>query len=135
MKGVGVSMAVKYIPEIELPEAQPVETKPRRSSSWFTRIQHRIKLALAGSDEELMLENRTSVSWRVYHDYHLLGIIDAGEYLIFRLHKHGSLNVRPSIEKEQVEYLVLPLSVQVRRVYIYRRRLNREIEVYDMRAA
>ena len=37
--------------------------------------------------------------------------------------------------KEQVEYLVLPLRVQVRRVYIYRRRLNNEIEVYDMRAA
>ena len=128
-------MSIKYIPEIELPEAPPVETKPQRTGGWFTRVQHRIRLALAGSDEELMVENRTSVSWRVYHDYHLLGIIDAGEYLIFRLHKHGSLNVRPSAEKEQVEYLVLPLSVQVRRVYIYRRRLNRAIEIYDMRAA
>ena len=128
-------MSIKYVPEIEQPDAPPLETKLRRSGGWFTREWHRIKLALAGSDEELMLENKTQVSWLVYHDYHLLGIIDAGEYLVFRLHKRGSLNVRPSAEKEQVEYLMLPLGVQVRRVYIYRRRLNREIEVYDMRAA
>ena len=128
-------MSVRYVPEIEEPEAPSIETKPRRSGGWFTRIQDRIRLALAGSDEELMLENRTSISWRVYHDYHLLGIIDAGEYLIFRLHKRGALNVRPCAEKEQVEYLVLHLSVQVRRVYIYRRRLNSEVEVYEMRAA
>ena len=128
-------MPIQYAPEIEQPDAPPIETKPRRSGGWFTRIQDRIRLALAGSDEELMLENRTSVSWRVYHDYHLLGIIDANEDLLFRLHKHGSLHVRPCADKEQVEYLVLPLHVQVRRVYIYRRRLNSEIEVYDMRAA
>jgi hypothetical protein len=128
-------MSVKYVPEIEQPDAPPVETKVRRSGGWFTREWHRVRLALAGSDEELMVENKTQVSWRVYHDYHLLGIIDAGEYLVFRLHKRGSLNVRPSAGKEQVEYLVLPLSAQVRRVYIYRRRLNSEIEVYDMRAA
>ena len=66
---------------------------------------------------------------------HLQSIIDAGEYLIFRLHKRGSLNVRPCAEQDQVEYLVLPLSVRVRRVYIYRRRLSKEIEVYDMRVA
>lgn len=128
-------MSVKYVPEVEQPGAPPLETKPRRSGGWFTREWHRVRLALAGSDEELMVENKTQVSWRVYHDYHLLGIINAGEYLVFRLHKRGSLNVRPSAEKEQVEYLVLPLSVLVRRVYIYRRRLNREIEVYDMRVA
>ncbi len=92
-------------------------------------------LALAGSSEELLLEKRTQVSWRVYHNYHLLGIIDVGEYLIFRLYKHGYLNVRPSVEQEQVEYLMLPLNMQVRRVYIYRRRLKCEIEVYDMHVA
>ena len=128
-------MSVKEVPEIAEPDAPPLETKVQRSGGWFTRLGHRIRLALAGSDEELLLENRTQVSWRVYHDYHLLGIIDAGEDLIFRLHKHGSLHVRSCAEKEQVEYLVLPLRVQVRRVYIDRRRLNSEIEVYDMRAA
>ena len=128
-------MAIQHVPEVEQPDAPPLETKPRRSGGWFTRVQHRVRLALAGNDEELMLENRTEISWRVYHDYHLLGIIDAGEYLIFRLHKHGSLNVRPCAEKGQVEYLVLPLSVHVRRVYIYRRRFGKDLEVYDMRTA
>jgi hypothetical protein len=128
-------MSIHYVPEIEEPDAPPFETKVRRSGGWFTGIKHRIQLALAGSDEELLLENRTQVSWRVYHNYHLLGIIDADEDLIFRLHKHGSLNVRPCAEQEQVEYLMLHLSVQMRRVYIYRRRLNSEIEVYDMRVA
>ena len=128
-------MSVKTVPEIAEPDAPPLETKVQRSGGWLTRLGHRVRLALAGSDEELLLENRTQVSWRVYHDYHHLGIIDAGEDLLFRLHKHGSLHVRPCAEKEQVEYLVLPLRVQVRRVYIYRRRLNSEIEVYDLRAA
>jgi hypothetical protein len=128
-------MSIKFVPEIEEPDAPPRETKARRSGGWFTHIKHRIALALAGSDEELLLENRTQISWRVYHEYHLLGIIDAGEDRVFRLHKHGSLNVRSCTEQEQVEYLMLHLSVQVRRVYIYRRRLNNEIEVHDMRAA
>jgi hypothetical protein len=128
-------MSIKYIPQIEEPVAPPLETKVRRSGGWFTRIRHRVTLALAGSDEELLLENRTQVPWRVYHEYHLLGIIDAGEYLIFQLHKHGTLNIRPCAEQEPVEYLMLQLSVQVRRVSIYRRRLNSEIEVYDMRVA
>jgi hypothetical protein len=128
-------MSRQFVPEIEEPDAPPRETKVRRSGGWFTHIWPRIALALADSDEELLLENRTQVSWRVYHEYHLLGVIDAGEYLIFRLHKRGTLNVRPCAEQEQVEYLMLHLSVEVRRVYIYRRRLNSEIEVYDMRVA
>jgi len=57
-----------------------------------------VKLAFAGDDEELEVENRTEVAWRVYHDYHQLGIIDAGERLVFHLVKHGSLSVRPSEE-------------------------------------
>ena len=128
-------MSVKYVPEIEQPDAPPLETKVRRSGGWFTREWHRIRLALASSDEELMLENKTQVSWRVYHDYHLLGVIDAGEYLVFRLHKHGLLNVRPSAEKEQVEYLVLPLNFNVTYVHIYRRQIAQNVEVYDMRVA
>src|SRR6516225_9220281 len=84
-------MSRQFVPEIEEPDAPPRETKVRRSGGWFTHIWHSIALALAGSDEELLLENRTQVSWRVYHEYHLLGSIDAGEYQIFRLHKRGTL--------------------------------------------
>jgi hypothetical protein len=94
-----------------------------------------VKLAFAGDDEELEVENRTDVSWRVYHDYHLLGIIVAGERLIFHLVKHGSLSVRPSEEGDNVEYLVLPLSLKVHHVQIFRRRMGKELEVYEMRAA
>lgn len=131
-------MAIKISPETERPDSPNLpttHTKPRRSGGWFRRIQYRIKLALAGNDEEIMLENNTVLSWKVYHDYHMLGIIDPGEARLFRLQKRGQFSARPGQEGDEVEYLVLTLNSQVRRVEIYRRHMGREIEVYDMRAA
>jgi len=125
-------MVIKTPYEVEPP---PLKTSPRRSGGWFRRLQQRIRLALAGDDQELIVENKTRVSWRMYHDYHQLGIIDAGERRIFQIDKHGTLNVRPCADGEDVEYLVLPLSIRVHRVHIYRRSLSAEIEVYDMRVA
>lgn len=128
-------MAIKYAPEVERPGAPPLETKPRRSGGWFRRLRQRVKLALAGEDEELIVENRTDVSWRVYHNYHHLGIIDAQEQRVFKLHKHGSLSVRPFTDEGEAEYLVLSLNYNVTYVYIYRRQMSKDIEVYDMRVA
>ncbi len=125
-------MAIKSPSRVETP---PLETSPQRSGGWFRRLQQRVRLALVGDDEELVVENKTQVSWRVYHDYHQLGIIDADERCTFRLSKHGSLSVRPCAEGDEIEYLVLPLSIRMRRVHIYRRRMSKDVEVYDMRAA
>lgn len=119
----------------EIDEMPPLETSPRRSGGWLRRLQRRIKLAFAGDDEELVLKNETGVSWRVYHNYHQLGIIDADEQRIFHLLKHGSLSARPWEEGTEIEYLVLPLRTSIRHVRIYRRRLNKDIEVYDMSVA
>jgi len=126
-------MAIKIPPEIERPETLPTKTLPRRSGGWFRRLQQRIKLALAGDDEELMVENKTTVQWLVYHNYHRLGIIDAGELLVLHVYKHGSLSVRPWKESDEVEYLVIPLNFDVNHVYIYRRHMSEDVEVYDMR--
>jgi hypothetical protein len=128
-------MARRYAPLVESPEAPPLETKPQRSGGWFTRLQQRIRLALNGDDEELRIENETDVSWSVYHDYHQLGILDAGENGAFRLQKRGNLNVRPVAQGDEVEYLVLPLTLRVKRVKIYRRQMAKDLEVYDMRVA
>lgn len=131
-------MARKYSPEVEIPDAPdvpPLQTSPQRSGGWFTRIQRRIKLAMGGDDEELLVKNTTQVSWRVYHNYHQLGIIDAGESRIFRLQKRGNFSVRPTADGDDVEYLVLSLSASIHRVSIYRRRVKEGLEVYDMRAA
>lgn len=128
-------MATKYAPLVERPEAPPLETKPQRSGGWFRRLQQRVRLALNGDDEELTIDNKTDVSWRVYHDYHLLGIIDAREDRAFRLQKRGNLNVRPVAQEDEVEYLVLPLTMWVKHVRIYRRQMAKDLEVYDMRVA
>ena len=128
-------MATKYAPEVERPDAPPLETKPQRSGGWIRRLQQRIRLALDGDGEELTVENKTDVSWRVYHDYSMLGIVDAGESRTFRLQKHGNLNVRPVVEGDEVEYLVLSLNLRVHRVRIYRRQMAKDLEVYDMRVA
>ncbi len=79
-----------------------------------------------------MVENTTELAWRIYHDYHLLGIIDAHEERTFRLSKRGTLNVRP-LEGENVEYLVLSLNDSMHFVRIYRHHLGKNIEVYDMK--
>jgi hypothetical protein len=131
-----MSVPTQYAPEIERPEAPPLQTDPRRAGgNWFRRLQWRIKLALAGSDDELSVENKTAISWRVYHNYHQLGIIDAHEQRVFRLSKHGTLSVCPCAGADKAEYLMLDLSLRIHRVHIYRRRLSREVEVYDMRVA
>src|SRR5713226_10491616 len=126
-------MAIKYAPEVERPDAPPLQTKPRRWGGWFRRLPQRVRLALAGDDEELELENRTEVSWRLYHDYHVLGIIDAREKRTFRLQKRGTLSARPVADSDEVEYLVLPLNFNVAYVYIYRRQMGKDVDVYDMR--
>ena len=118
--------------EVKETERPPLETAPQRSSGWLGRILHRVRLGFSGDNEALIVENTTSLSWRIYHDYHLLGIIDAREERTFRLTKHGSLNVRP-LDGENVEYLVLSLNDNVHYVRIYRRHLSKEVEVYDMR--
>jgi hypothetical protein len=83
-------------------------------------------------NEVLLIENKTAVSWRIYRDYHLLGIVDTDEERTFRLVKQGTLNVRP-LEGEGVEYLMLALSEGVHHVRIFKRHLDFQTEVYDMK--
>ncbi len=131
-------MAVKLIPEIELPDTPDhahTQIKPQRSDGWFTRTRHRVKLAMSGDDEELIVVNNTAISWRVYHNYHLLGIIDPGEEQVFRLQKRGQLKVCPSLASDAVEYLVLDLKGWLAGVEIYLRRIGQDLETYEMRAA
>lgn len=121
-------------PEVERAE-RPTETQTkRRVGGWSLHPKPRIGLNLGSDDELLMLENKTTVPWVVYHNFHQLGIIDPNELLIFHLCKHGNLNVRPCAKEDTVEYLVLPLTYQVNQVYIYKRRMGQELEIYDMRA-
>ncbi len=118
--------------EVKETERPPLETAPQRSGGWLRRMLRRVRLGFAGDNEALIVENTTQLSWRIYHDYHLLGIIDANEEYTFQLTKRGTLNVRP-LEGENVEYLVLSLNDSIHYVRIYRRHLSKEVEVYDMR--
>ena len=72
-------MAIIHNPEVDQPRVPPLKTLPERSGGWFRRLQRRIGLALAGDDEELIVENKTAIPWHAYHNYHWLGVIDAGE--------------------------------------------------------
>jgi hypothetical protein len=119
------------------PEAPPTQTRPQRQddSGWFTRVRKRVKLALAGDEEELLVTNETAVSWHIYHKYHLLGILDPWEARTFHLRKHGNLNARPHLESDVSEYLVIDLHARIQRVEIYRRQFGQSMDVYDMRAA
>lgn len=118
--------------EVKETERPPLKTAPQRSGGWLRHLLRRVRLGFSGDDEVLMVENTTQLSWRIYHDYHLPGIIDTNEERTFQLTKHGTLNVRP-LEGENVEYLVLSLNDSIQYVRIYRRQLSKEVEVYDMR--
>jgi len=129
-------MAITYAPDVEEIDAPPTETLPRRrAGGWSIQPQPRIGLNLGSDDELLLIENKTTIAWFVYHNYHQLGIIDPDELLLFHLCKHGSLSVRPRLEGDAVEYLVLPLNYNVNYVHIVRRHIGKELEVYDMRVA
>ena len=121
----------------EEPEVPPTQTRPQRQGGggWFTRVKNRVKLALAGNEEALLVVNETAVSWHVYHKYHLLGILDPWETRTFRLRKNGNLNARPNLESDASDYLVLDLQARIQCVEIYRRQLGPAVDVYDMRAA
>ncbi len=129
-------MAITCTPEVEELETPPTETLPQHHpGGWSLQPQPRIGLDLGSDDEMLLVENETAIPWLIYKDCHQLGIIDPGELLVFHICKHGSLNVRPISTKDSVEYLVLSLNYFVNQVYIYRRRMSKEVEVYEMRAA
>ncbi|MGH2506345.1 MAG: hypothetical protein ACRDHZ_02865 [Ktedonobacteraceae bacterium] len=131
-------MKIEIAPEIERPDVsdQPqTQTKPQRSDGWFTRIQRRVKLAMEGDEEDLLIINTTMIPWHIYHNFRMLGILDSGEEHLFRLQKRGKLGVRPHLESDAVEYLVLDLDAQVQRVEIYRQHLGQGLETYEMRAA
>ncbi len=102
---------------------------------WLRSLRNLVRLGFGNHDDELVLENKTKIAWRVYHDYHMLGIIDPGERQTLKIEKHGTLNVRPADDSEEVEYLVLSLNNSVYRIRIYQRRMAANVEVYDMHAA
>ncbi len=127
-------MAPIYVPEIEQP-VHPTETLPKRQSGgWSPRPQPRVGLDLGSDDDILLVENKTTIPWSVYHRFHHLGIIDPHELLVFHLCKQGSLSARPLTTEDAVEYLVLPLNSSVNQVYIYCRAMGKDIMVYDMSA-
>src|SRR5258708_9730390 len=128
-------MAIKYTPEVDRPGAQPLETKVRRCGGWFRSLEQRVKLALAANDEELIVENKTEVRWFVYQNFHTLGIIHAGELLVFHIHKYGSLSARPVAEGAEVEYLVLPLNYAATHQHIYFRQICKDVDRYHIRPA
>lgn len=130
-------MNITTIPEIELPDTpnQPqTQTQPQRSDDWWTLRKHRVKLAMEGNDEALLVINATAISWHVYHNFRMLGIIDASEEQIFHLQKRGKLSVRPRLEANAVEYLVLDLDTHIQRIEIYSQKRGDWLETYEMRA-
>lgn len=131
-KGMAGLMAIK-IDDPDIVWEQ--QTSPKRSGGWFRWLRKPVKLAMEGDEEEFLLINSTHIPWRVYHNYHQLGIIDAHERRTFKLAKQGSLSARPYQDGENIEYLVLPLNQTVYRVSIYERRMGKAVEVYDMRVA
>lgn len=131
-------MATKMIPEVERPrtfDEPQTQTKPERADDWFTRTRRRVKLAMFGDEEEIVIVNTTTIFWLVYHNFHALGIIDPGEERTFLVQMRGKLSVRPRQESDAVEYLVLNLTGHIQRVEIYLRRMSQELETYEMRAA
>ncbi|MBA2682134.1 MAG: hypothetical protein H0U76_27545 [Ktedonobacteraceae bacterium] len=110
------------------------DVRTSSKGGWIRVLRNLVRLGF-GSDDALVLENKTKIAWRVYHDYHMLVIIDPRERQTLKIEKRGTLNVRPVEDGEEIEYLVLSLDSRVHRISIYQRRMAANLEVYDMRAA
>lgn len=130
-------MPLTYAPDIEELDAPTTETETKRQrGGWRLHPLPRIGLDLGSDEELLMIENLTTVRWIIYRNYHRLGIIDVDELLVFHVHKHGSLSVRPyEDDGDAVEYLTMPLTYDVIYVHIYRRAITEGVDVFDLRAA
>jgi hypothetical protein len=127
-------MGLTFAPGVEI-LAPPTETQPQRlAGGWTIEPEPLVGLDLSSDDELLIIENKTPILWFVYHNFHQLGIIDPEELLAIHLCKRGNLNVRPRSDGDIVEYLVLPLDYSVNYVYIYKRQMGQDVEVYDMRS-
>jgi hypothetical protein len=112
----------------------PTRTQPRRQrGGWRLDPEPRIALDQGSDDDLLLVQNTTSVSWMLYHNYRQLGIIDPHELLAFHLCKRGKLSIRPNTTEQAVEYIMLDLTYETNLVYIYRRPMAEGVEVYDMR--
>jgi hypothetical protein len=125
-------MGLIFAPDVEI-VAPPTETQPQRQAGgWSIEPEPLVGLDLGSDDDLLIIENKTEIPWFVYHNFHQIGIIDPQELLALHLCKHGNLNVRPLSDGDVIEYLVLPLDYSVNYVYIYKRQMGKDIEVYDM---
>jgi hypothetical protein len=134
-KGPG-ALPMKLQTILDPVEASPPETQTqplRRSGGWTLFALPRIGLHLHSDGEQLLLANRTAISWVIYHKFHQLGVIDADETLLLSLPKYGSLSVRPHGTNDNAEFLVLPLHHTIQQVVIYRHAMGANIEIYDMK--
>lgn len=58
---------------------------------------------------ELLIANRTDQTWLVWHNYHSLGLLDAGKERRVRLVRAGTLSARQLVAAADSEYLLLSL--------------------------
>jgi hypothetical protein len=133
-------MSIKNPQRIALPDYPDdpeTETKTERSTGWYTRFKNRIKLAMEGDDEDMLIVNNTAIAWKIHHKYHFLGIVEPGESEIFKIRKNGNLSACPNItvSVDPVDYLVVDLNSGINYVVIYLKSIGNTVEVYDMRAA
>jgi hypothetical protein len=131
-KGCKSAMKPPPSPPEDPSSAPPLQTAPKRDAGHGKRRARRVKLALSGDEEELVVKNATQISWKVYHNFHQLGILDAAEKGTYQLIKAGLLTVRP-LNGDQVEYLVISLSHRVKRVLILQQHFGIDVELYDLR--
>src|SRR5579884_1536277 len=59
---------------------------------------------------ELLIVNRTRQRWLVWHNYHRLGLFDAGDIRHVRLVRAGTISARKLVTDVNSEYLLLALS-------------------------
>jgi hypothetical protein len=61
-------------------------------------------------DGELLIANRTDATWLLWHNYHSLGLLDAGAERRVGLVRAGTVSARKLVADVNSEYLLLSLS-------------------------
>ena len=90
-----------------VPEARP-HLQPHRWRFHFPWVKTAVSAPTYNG--ELLIANRTNQTWLLWHNYHSLGLLDAGNERHVRLVRAGTISARKLVADLDSEYLLLTLS-------------------------
>lgn len=102
-------------PPSAMPEPHP-RLQPDRWRFHFPWVKTAVSAPIY--NRELLIANRTDRTWLVWHNYHNLGLLDAGTERHVRVVRAGTMSARELLADADSEYLLVSLTSEVQGIEI-----------------